>query len=42
MVTGVTIRERSTTSSDSTQPVFGKTHYHESYEINLLSLQPRE
>lgn len=39
--TGVVVRERSTLTSYSTQPVFGRTRYHEAYENRLLSLEPR-
>ena len=35
------LRERTRVDSDSTQPVFGKTHYHEQYEIRLTSLTPQ-
>lgn len=39
--TGLSIRERGTTTSYSMQPVFGRTRYHESFEIRLKSLDPR-
>lgn len=39
--TGLAVRERSTLTTYSNQPVFGRTRYHESYEIRLLSLEPR-
>jgi hypothetical protein len=38
---GIEVRERSTLTSYSNQPVFGRTRYHESYEIRLNSLEPR-
>jgi hypothetical protein len=38
---GLVLLERATVDSDSTQPVFGKTHYHERYEIKLTSTTPR-
>ena len=38
---GLVLRERARVDSDSMQPVFGKTHYHEQYEIRLVSLHPR-
>ena len=40
-VNGLVLRERARVDSDSTQPVFGKTHYHEQYEIRLTSLTPQ-
>lgn len=39
--TGIVVRERTTLTSHSNQPVFGRTRYHESYEIRLKSLRPR-
>jgi hypothetical protein len=39
--TGLSILERASTTSYSTQPVFGRTRYHESFEIRLKSLKPR-
>lgn len=39
--TGLSIREKATTTSYSIQPVFGRTRYHESFEIRLKSLAPR-
>jgi hypothetical protein len=41
-VTGLSIREKATTTSYSVQPVFGRTRYHESVEIRLTSLDPRK
>lgn len=38
---GISVRERATLTSYSTQPVFGRTRYHESYEVLLKSLEPR-
>jgi len=38
---GLVIRERARVDTDSTQPVMGKTHYHEQYEIRLTSLTPQ-
>jgi hypothetical protein len=38
---GLVLRERARVDTDSTQPVFGKTHYHEQYEIRLTSLTPQ-
>ncbi len=40
--TGLSILEKATTTSYSTQPVFGRTRYHEKVEIRLTSLQPRK
>jgi len=40
-VNGLVLRERARVDSESTQPVFGKTHYHEQYEIRLTSLTPQ-
>ncbi|MCI0636059.1 MAG: hypothetical protein L0206_19410, partial [Actinobacteria bacterium] len=39
--TGLLIRERSTLTSHSNQPVFGRTRYHEAYDNRLMSLEPR-
>lgn len=39
--TGLSIREKSQTTSYSVQPVFGRTRYHETVEIRLKSLAPR-
>lgn len=39
--TGLVVRERAELTSYSMQPVFGRTRYHESYEIRLVSLEPR-
>lgn len=39
---GLVVRERSTLTSYSNQPVFGRTRYHETYDNRLLSLQPRK
>ena len=39
--TGIAVRERSTLTSYSNQPVFGRTRYHESYDIRLKSLEPK-
>jgi hypothetical protein len=38
---GLVVRERVTLTSYSTQPVFGRTRYHESYDLQLASLEPR-
>lgn len=38
---GLVVRERSTLTSHSNQPVFGRTRYHEEYDNALLSLEPR-
>lgn len=38
---GLSILERGTTTSYSVQPVFGRTRYHETFEIRLRSLKPR-
>jgi hypothetical protein len=38
---GIVVRERSTLTSYSNQPVFGRTRYHEAYENRLTSLEPR-
>lgn len=38
---GIIVRERVALTSYSNQPVFGRTRYHESYEIRLTSLEPR-
>jgi hypothetical protein len=38
---GIVVRERSTLTSYSNQPVFGRTRYHESYENRLTALDPR-
>lgn len=38
---GVVVQERTTLTSYSNQPVFGRTRYHESYELRLTSLEPR-
>jgi hypothetical protein len=39
--TGIVIRERSEMTSYSNQPVFGRTRYHEAYEVKLRSLEAR-
>ena len=39
--TGLVVRERSNLTSYSNQPVFGRTRYHEEYEIQLKSPEPR-
>lgn len=39
--TGIVVQERSTLTSYSNQPVFGRTRYHEAYENRLTSLEPR-
>ncbi|MEX2393227.1 MAG: hypothetical protein WD826_01985 [Actinomycetota bacterium] len=39
--TGLTVREVSELDSDGTEPVIGRVHYHERYELNLTSLRPR-
>jgi hypothetical protein len=39
--TGLVVREHEEMTSYSMQPVFGKTKYHEAYEIRLTSLEPR-
>ncbi|MGH2758319.1 MAG: hypothetical protein ACRDKJ_02025 [Actinomycetota bacterium] len=39
---GIVVREKSTLTSYSNQPVFGRTRYHESYENRLKSLEPRK
>ncbi len=38
---GIVVRERTTLTSFSNQPVLGRTRYHESYEIRLTSVEPR-
>lgn len=38
---GLVLRERVTLTTYSNQPVFGRTRYHEAYEIRLTSLEPR-
>jgi hypothetical protein len=39
--TGVNVREKAEMTSFSNQPVFGRTRYHESYDIRVESLQPQ-
>jgi hypothetical protein len=39
--TGVAVREHATLTSHSNQAVFGRTRYHEEYDIRLKTLQPR-
>ncbi len=39
---GIVVRERSTLTSYSNQPVFGRTRYDESYDNRLKSLEPRK
>jgi hypothetical protein len=39
--TGLRLKEAATTDADSTMPVVGRTHYHEEYELHLLSLSPQ-
>jgi hypothetical protein len=38
---GLVVQERVEMTSYSTQPVFGKTKYHEAYEVRLTSVEPR-
>jgi hypothetical protein len=38
--TRVVVKETGATDTDSTQPLFGNVHYHERYELRLLSLEP--
>ena len=39
--TGLVIREHTKLESYSNQPVFGRTRYHEEYDIRAMSLEPR-
>src|SRR5260370_42567674 len=38
---GLRLKEISKTDADSNLPVAGRTHYHEEYELRLMSLSPQ-